>query len=126
MPGRSVSGQWALGINKFIPEDRKVAAFKFIIFATTKWADKNKFLRFAVAPARISTLKDPEVRAADPRVPALEVTYVTQTRRPRIPEEPRLEDITVETFSKILAGQLPLSMSTLNDLAKKWMEILGK
>lgn len=126
MPGRSVSGQWALGINKFIPEDRKVAAFKFIIFATTKWADKNKFLRFAVAPARISTLKDPEVRAADPRVPALEVTYVTQTHRPRIPEEPRLEDITVETFSKILAGQLPLSMSTLNDLAKKWMEILGK
>jgi maltose-binding protein MalE len=121
-----VSGQWALGINKFIPEDKKLAAFKFIIFATSKWADKNKFLKFAVAPARISTLKDPEVRAADPRVPALEVTYVTQTHRPRIPEEPRLEDITVETFSKILSGELPLSMETLNDLAKKWEEILGK
>jgi len=126
MPGRSVSGQWALGINKFIPEDKKVAAFKFITFATSKWADKQKFLRFAVAPARMSTLKDPEVRAADPRVPALEVTYVSQTHRPRIPEEPRLEDITVETFSKILAGTLPLSMDTLNDLAKKWQEVLGK
>ncbi|KUK22207.1 MAG: Extracellular solute-binding protein family 1 [Thermotoga petrophila] len=126
MPGRSVSGQWALGINKFIPEDKKLAAFKFIIFATSKWADKNKFLRFAVAPARISTLQDPEVRAADPRVPALEVTYVSQTHRPRIPEEPRLEDITVEIFSKILSGELPLSMETLNDLAKKWEEILGK
>ncbi|MCD6551946.1 sugar ABC transporter substrate-binding protein [Thermotoga sp.] len=126
MPGRSVSGQWALGINKFIPEEKKLAAFKFIVFATSKWADKNKFLKFAVAPARISTLRDPEVRAADPRVPALEVTYITQTHRPRIPEEPRLEDITVETFSKILSEELPLSMETLNDLAKKWEEILGK
>ncbi|MBC7122898.1 MAG: sugar ABC transporter substrate-binding protein, partial [Pseudothermotoga sp.] len=52
--------------------------------------------------------------------------YVSQTHRPRIPEEPRLEDITVETFSKILAGTLPLSMDTLNDLAKKWQEVLGK
>ncbi|MCD6266814.1 MAG: sugar ABC transporter substrate-binding protein [Thermotogaceae bacterium] len=126
MPGRSVSGQWALGINKFIPEEKKIAAFKFITFATTKWADKNKFLKFAVAPARMSTLKDPEVRAADPRVPALEVTYVTQTHRPRIPEEPKLEDITVEYFSKILSEELPLSIDTLNELANKWEEILGK
>jgi multiple sugar transport system substrate-binding protein len=125
MPGRSVSGNWALAINKFISPEKQKAAFLFIQFATSAYADKGKFIRFAVAPTRQSTLSDPEALAVDPRVPVLQETYATETNRPRIPEEPKLEDLAVGYFSEILLGTKPLTLETLHELALKWLEVLG-
>ncbi len=126
MPGRSVAGNWALGINAFTSKEKQRAAFKFIQFATTKWADKEKLIRFAIAPVRKSTLQDPEAQKAIPWVTALPSIYADETFRPRIPEEPKLEDVTNIYFAKILAGELPLTMETLQKLAAEWEKILGK
>jgi ABC-type glycerol-3-phosphate transport system substrate-binding protein len=126
MPGRSVAGNWALGINKFVPLEKQRAAFKFIQFATSKWADKEKLIRFAIAPVRKSTLEDPEAQAAIPWVKALPSIYADETFRPRIPQEPRLEDITNINFAKILAGELPMTIETLKDIAAQWEKVLSE
>ncbi|MGJ8454667.1 ABC transporter substrate-binding protein [Pseudothermotoga sp. U03pept] len=126
MPGRSVAGNWALGINKFISQEKQRAAFKFIQFATSKWADKEKLIRFAIAPVRKSTLADVEAQKAIPWVKVLPSIYADETFRPRIPEEPRLEDISNINFAKILSGELPLTIDTLNKLAAEWEKVLGK
>ncbi|GAB4569382.1 MAG: sugar ABC transporter substrate-binding protein [Anaerolineae bacterium] len=125
MPGgHSVGGSWALGIN--VNSKHKAEAFKFIQYATNKDNDKMKFIKFGAAPARISTLEDPEVLAADPRVPALKETYPEQAYRPRIPEEPKLEDITISTFTGMLLGEQPMTVETLQTLADQWNRILGQ
>lgn len=126
MPGRSVAGNWALGINKFVPLEKQRAAFKFIQFATSKWADKEKLIRFAIAPVRKSTLEDPEAQTAIPWVKALPSIYADETFRPRIPQEPRLEDITNINFAKILAGELPMTIETLKDIAAQWEKVLSE
>ncbi|AEH51195.1 ABC transporter substrate-binding protein [Pseudothermotoga thermarum] len=126
MPGRSVAGNWALGINAFTTKEKQRAAFRFIQFATSKWADKEKLIRFAIAPVRKSTLEDPEAQKAIPWVSALPAIYADETFRPRIPEEPKLEDVTNIYFAKILAGELPLTIETLQKLADEWERILGK
>lgn len=120
--GRSVSGNWALGINA--SSKNKKEAFLFIQFATNKENDKTKFIKFGVAPSRLSTVKDPEVRKADPRVDAFLKTIQTQSHRPRIPQEPKLEDVTVGFFSEILLGKRPNTVEELNKLADEWMKIL--
>src|SRR5579884_4164054 len=120
--GHSVSGIWGLGINR--ATKHPVEAFKFVQWATNKQNDKEKFIKFGVAPARISSLRDPEVRKADPRVPALLKTYPAQGYRPRIPSEPKLEDVTVGTFSEILGGRRPADVATLRALATEWQRIV--
>jgi hypothetical protein len=55
----------------------------------------------------------------------LQETYATETNRPRIPEEPKLEDLAVGYFSEILLGTKPLTLETLHELALKWLEVLG-
>lgn len=122
--GRSVSGNWALGLN--IASKNKREAFLFIQFATNKENDKIKFMKFGVAPSRLSTVRDPEVRKADPRVSVFLQTIKTQSHRPRIPEEPKLEDITVGAFSQILLGERPNTVEELNKLADEWLKILKK
>ena len=125
MPGgHSVGGSWALGIN--VNSKFKKEAFLFIQYATNKENDKMKFIKYGAAPARLSTLEDPEVLAADPRVPALKATYPEQAYRPRIPEEPKLEDVTISTFTAMLLGEQPMSVETLETLAEQWNRILGQ
>ncbi len=124
MPGgHSVSGNWGLGIN--IASKNKAEAYKFIQYATNKENDKQKFIMFGVAPTRLSTLADPQVLAADPRVPALKATYPEEAQRPRIPEEPKLEEITNGTLTDILGGQQPNTVDTLTKLANQWNQILS-
>lgn len=124
MPGgHSVSGNWALGLN--IASKNKREAFMFIQFATNKENDKTKFIKFGVAPSRLSTVRDPEVRKADPRVSVFLQTIKTQSHRPRIPEEPKLEDVTVGVFSEILMGKRPNTVDELNKLAEQWINILS-
>ncbi|MDR7550975.1 MAG: sugar ABC transporter substrate-binding protein [Armatimonadota bacterium] len=123
MPGgHSVSGIWGLGIN--VASKHKPEAFRFLQFATNKANDKAKFIKFGVAPARMSTLKDPEARRLDPRVPVLEATYPTQGYRPRIPQEPKLEDITVGVLSEMLGGKRPITVAELAKLADEWAKLL--
>jgi ABC-type glycerol-3-phosphate transport system substrate-binding protein len=123
MPGgHSVSGIWGLGIN--VASKHKAEAFKFLQFATNKANDKAKFIKFGVAPSRISTLKDQEARRLDPRVAVLEATYPTQAYRPRIPQEPKFEDITVGMLSEMLGGKRPITVSELATLADEWVKLL--
>ncbi len=125
MPGgHSVGGSWALGMN--VNSQHKEEAFRFIQYATNKANDKMKFIQFGAAPARISTLEDPEVATADPRVPALKATYPEQAYRPRIPEEPKLEDITISTFTSMLLGEQPMTLESLQSLADQWNRTLGQ
>jgi len=121
--GHSVSGNWALGLN--IASKNKREAFLFIQFATNKENDKIKFIKYGVAPSRLSTVRDPEVRKADPRVSVFLQTIKTQAHRPRIPEEPKLEDVTVGVFSEILMGKRPNTVEELNKLANQWLDILA-
>lgn len=123
MPGaHSVGGIWGLGINRVTKHP--VEAFKFLQWATNSQNDKQKFVTFGVAPARISSLRDPEIRAADPRVPALLETYPAQGYRPRIQVEPQLEEVTVETLSQILGGRKSNNTTALQALAAEWEKIV--
>lgn len=124
MPGgHSVSGNWGLGVNA--SSKNPAAAYVFAQYATSKAADKAKFLKFGLLPTRTSTLNDPEVKAADPRMAVLSQIVATQTHRPRIPEEPRLEDVAVGTLTEILLGSVPAEQA-LRQLAQEWMKILGR
>ena len=124
MPGgHSVSGNWGLGVNA--SSRNPGAAYLFAQYATSRAADKGKFLKFGLLPTRSSTLEDPEVRTADPRMAVLGEIVATQTHRPRIPEEPRLEDVAVGTFTEILLGSVPAEQG-LRRLGEEWMRILGR
>lgn len=124
MPGgHSVSGNWGLGVNA--SSKNPGAAYLFAQYATSKAADKAKFMKFGLLPTRTSTLQDPEVKAADLRMAVLADIVATQTHRPRIPEEPRLEDVAVGTLTEILLGSVPAEQG-LRRLAQEWMKILGR
>jgi len=126
MPGGvPVSGGWGIGINE--ASDNKKEAFQFIQYATSKEGDKIQWLKYRIGPTRKSVVSDPEVIADSPwlkeaYIPSLEGA----SHRPRIPEEPRLEDILVGTLSEILLGQQPASIDTLNLVAEDWVKILSK
>ena len=123
VPGaHSVGGIWGLGINRVTKHP--VEAFKFLQWATNSQNDKQKFVNFGVGPARISTLRDPEIRTADPRVPALLETYPAQGYRPRIQSEPQLEEVTVEALSQILGGRKSNNTAALQALAAEWEKIV--
>jgi ABC-type glycerol-3-phosphate transport system substrate-binding protein len=126
MPGGTpVSGGWGLGINA--ASKNKEVAFRFIQYATSKEGDKIQWLKYRIGPTRKSVVEDPEVLADSPW---LKEAYIASldgaSHRPRIPEEPRLEDILVGTLSEILLGQQPNSIETLNLVADEWKKILGK
>lgn len=126
MPGGApVSGGWGLGINA--ASKNKEVAFRFIQYATSKEGDKIQWLKYRIGPTRKSVIEDPEVLADSPW---LKDAYIASldgaSHRPRIPEEPRLEDILVGTLSEILLGQQPNSVETLNLVADEWKRILGK
>jgi ABC-type glycerol-3-phosphate transport system substrate-binding protein len=126
MPGGTpVSGGWGLGINA--ASKNKEVAFRFIQYATSKEGDKIQWLKYRIGPTRKSVVEDPEVLADSPW---LKEAYIASldgaSHRPRIPEEPRLEDILVGTLSEILLGQQPNSIETLNLVADEWKKILGR
>ena len=103
------------------------AAFQFIQYATSKEGDKIQWLKYRVGPTRKSVIEDPEVIADAPwlkdvYLPSLEGA----SHRPRIPEEPRVEDVLVGTISEILLGQAPNSIETLNLVAEEWKKVLSK
>lgn len=126
MPGGTpVSGGWGLGINA--ASKNKEAAFRFIQYATSKESDKIQWLKYRIGPTRKSVVEDPEVISDSPW---LKEAYVPSldgaSHRPRIPEEPRLEDILVGTLSEVLLGQQPNTLETLETVAKEWRKVLGK
>lgn len=122
MPGgHPVSGGWALGLNK--ASNHKIEAFKFMQFATNKNNDKYKFLKYGLTPARISTTKDPKVQNADARMDVFAEALAKASHRPRIPEEPKLEDVAVNVLSGILMGSIDPEEG-LNRIAKEWIKIL--
>ena len=125
MPGRSVAGNWALGISKYIPLKKQIAAAKFILFATSKWATLHVLEKFGIAPIRESVLDNPEAQKAIPWVKALPAIYQTETFRPRIPQEPQLESITDVYFSEMLSGKIPMTIESLKKLAQKWEKVLS-
>lgn len=124
MPGGTpVSGGWGVGINA--SSKNKEAAFQFIQYATSKEGDKIQWMKYRVGPTRISVVEDSEVASDSPWVkdaylPSLEKA----SHRPRIPEEPKLEDVLVGTLSEILLGQRPNNLETLNEIADVWMKTL--
>lgn len=126
MPGGApVSGGWGLGINA--ASKNKEAAFRFIQYATSKEGDKIQWLKYRIGPTRKSVIEDPEVLADSPWLKEVYIASLEgASHRPRIPEEPRLEDILVGALSEILLGQQPNAIETLNQVAEEWKRILGK
>ncbi len=122
--GHSVAGGWALWIN--IASKHKTQAFQFLQFATNAENDRIKWQKYGVGPCLLSTLKDPALLRSDPQLRVMAETIPTQGLRPRIPQEPKLEDVTVGVFSEMLAGRRPITVGELQNLARQWDEILRK
>jgi len=121
--GYPVSGGWGLGINNDCKHKKE--AYMWIQFATDKRHDKLHWLRYNVGPARYSTCRDPEVLKEYPWLKDIYIRSLERaSNRPRIPEEPKLEDITVGVLSEILLGRKPATLETLQKLADQWMRIL--
>ncbi len=125
MPGDSVAGNWALGVNKYISPAKQEAAVKFLLFATSKESELSVLEKFAIAPSRQSILDNPQAQEAIPWVKALPSIYQTEAFRPRIPQEPQLENITDVFFSKILGGEQPMTIQSLQNLAQQWNKVLA-
>ncbi len=123
--GHPVSGGWGLGIND--ASKNKEAAFKFVQFATSKESDKLQWMKYRIGPTRRSVLSDPELLADSPWMAGVyEESLANASHRPRIPEEPKLEDIMVGTLSEILLGKKADIAAALDELAAEWNKILGK
>lgn len=126
MPGGApVSGGWGLGING--ASKNKEWAFRFIQYATSKEGDKIQWLKYRIGPTRKSVVEDPEVKIDSPwlaeaYIPSLDGA----SHRPRIPEEPKLEDVLVGTFSEVLLGVRENSIETLNEVAQIWEKVLER
>lgn len=122
--GYPVSGGWGLGINTASKHQKE--AFLFIQYASSKEGDKLHWQKYGVGPTRYSTLEDPEVLEDSPWLEGVYAKALENaSHRPRIPEEPKLEDIMVGTLSEILAGQKPDKAAALDELAAEWEKILG-
>lgn len=127
MPGGApVSGGWGLGINA--SSQHKHEAFRFVQFATSKQADKLQWLKYRLGPTRVSTTQDPEVLADSPWIEDVYLTSLDQSsQRPRIPQQPKLEDVTVGWITDMLAGQKgDDDAASLAGLAEEWNKILGQ
>ncbi len=124
--GHPVSGGWGLGING--ASKHKGEAFRFVQFATSKKSDKLQWMKYRIGPTRRSVLEDPEVLLGDS--PWMKGVYSESlqnaSHRPRIPEEPKLEDVMVGSFSEILLGKKPDIAAALGELAEEWNGILGR
>ncbi len=122
--GHPVSGGWGLGVND--ASKHKEAAFRFVQFATSKKSDKLQWMKYRIGPTRYSVLNDPEVLRDSPWMKGVYAESLQNaSHRPRIPEEPRLEDVMVGTLSEILLGKKPDIARALNELAAEWNRILG-
>lgn len=122
--GHSVAGGWALGIN--IASTHKPQAFQFLQFATNRENDRIKWQKYGVGPCLLSTLRDPALLQTDPQLRVMATTIPAQGLRPRIPQEPKLEDVTVGAFSEMLGGRRPITVEELQKLAGQWREIIKK
>lgn len=123
--GHPVSGGWGLGINA--ASKNKEAAFKFVQFATSKESDKLQWMKYRIGPTRFSVLEDPELLADSSWMKGVYAeSLANASHRPRIPEEPKLEDVMVGTLSEILLGKKDDIAAALDELAAEWNKILGK
>jgi len=123
--GHPVSGGWGLGVND--ASKNKEAAFHFVQYATSTESDKLQWMQFRIGPTRFSVLNDPEVLADSPWMKGVYANSLENaSHRPRIPEEPKLEDIMVGTLSEILLGNKPDIAEALDKLAMEWEDILGR
>ncbi|MEN3186150.1 MAG: sugar ABC transporter substrate-binding protein [Atribacterota bacterium] len=126
MPGGApVSGGWGVGINA--ASQHKEWAFRFIQYATSKEGDKIQWLKYRIGPTRQSVIEDAEVQSDSPWLAEVYLQSLQgASHRPRIPEEPKLEDVLVGTLSEVLLGQRPNSIETLNEVAQEWEKALRK
>jgi ABC-type glycerol-3-phosphate transport system substrate-binding protein len=123
--GHPVSGGWGLGIND--ASKHKEEAFRFVQFATSQQSDKLQWMKYRIGPTRRSVLSDPEMLADSPWMAGVyEESLENASHRPRIPEEPKIEDIMVGTLSEILLGNKPDIAAALDELAAEWNKILGQ
>ncbi len=120
-----MSGGWGLGVND--ASKNKEAAFRFAQFATNKESDKLHWLKYRIGPTRVSVLNDPEVLEDSPWMKGVYLESLQNaSHRPRIPQEPKLEDIMVGTLSEILLGKKADIAAALDGLATEWKNILGQ
>ncbi|MFW6180577.1 MAG: ABC transporter substrate-binding protein [Spirochaetota bacterium] len=123
--GHPVSGGWGLGVNA--SSKHKPESFRFVQYATSRESDKLQWMNYRIGPTRFSVVKDPEVIADSPWMEGVYAESLENaSHRPRIPEEPKLEDIMVGTISEILLGKKPDVRGELDKLAEEWRRILGR
>ncbi len=122
--GTPASGGWGLGINA--SSKQQEAAFQFVQFSTNKQADKLRWLKFRLGPTRLSTTKDTEVLADAPWMKDVYVKSLDQSsQRPRIPQQPKLDDVTSGWITDMLAGRYGSNdAASLAKLAAEWVKIL--
>ena len=102
-------------------------AFRFVQFATSKESDKLHWMKYRIGPTRKSVVSDPEVLADSPWMKGVyEESLQNASHRPRIPEEPKIEDVMVGKLSEILLGKTPDIAAALNEIAVEWNKVLGK
>lgn len=124
--GHPCSGGWGLGINSYTKPENKRIAFAFIQYATNKENDKYHWMKHRVGPNRRSVISDPEVLQDSPWFEGVyEPSLSNASHRTRIPEQPKLTDLTGTWLSDISAGKKGDPLQALNALADEWMKVLG-
>ena len=114
-----------MGVNA--SSKHKPESFRFVQFATSRDSDKLQWLNYRIGPTRFSVVNDPEVLGDSPWMEGVYAESLENaSHRPRIPEEPRLEDIMVGSISEMLLGKKKDIGRELERLAGEWRRILGQ
>lgn len=98
-------GGWVMGINKFTKQ--KDLAWDYIKWFTSPEVHKQ-FVLAGGPPSRLSTMRDPQVLAAQPWVQTLDESQALAFAdcRPRIPESFQIIDTLGQYISQAVEGQL--------------------
>jgi len=120
--GTPCSGGWGVSVSKYSKHPKE--AFMFLLYATTaKWG-KHYAIKYGIGPTRYSVFRDPEVKKIA-WAPVLEEAIEKASNRPRIPEEPKLDDLTAGYFSDALTGAKDPA-TVVKELAIEWMKVLKR
>jgi multiple sugar transport system substrate-binding protein len=101
----SVQGGYFMAVPVYIDEARAKEAFKFIVWLTSKDIHKE-FVLMGPTPARMSTMRDPEVLAKWPWITTYRNVIHTPFTRTNIPEWSMIEYNIAINLSRAMIGEM--------------------
>jgi len=96
---------WNFGINQWISDERKDAAFKAVQFMVSREAQLAAALKAANGPSRIDVLEDPQFQKIYPAWKPLREGLETFHSGVSVPEQPKISKVVSDRIANVLLGR---------------------